>query len=225
MMEKGNDRAAGSVTGFEKVACEFEQALLSLDRLTARNMLMDSSRRFGSVQIADQLIGPVLERIGTGWEQGTVALSQVYMSGRICEELVDAVLPPGASDRRTHPKMAIAVLQDYHLLGKRIVYSMLRASGFELLDYGRVAVDDLVHRAKDDGVEILLISTLMLPSALLVKEVREKLCQSGANVKIVVGGAPFRFDDRLWKEVGAHAMGQNASEAMKIITRMAEGVS
>lgn len=39
---------------------------------------------------------PALDRIGTGWENGTIALSQVYMSGRICEEVVDDLLPTGA---------------------------------------------------------------------------------------------------------------------------------
>ena len=40
----------------------------------------------------EKLVVPALERIGAGWEQGRVALSQVYMSGRICEELVDTLL-------------------------------------------------------------------------------------------------------------------------------------
>lgn len=202
------------------VASEFEQALLSLDRLAARNILLESEDSESSLQLVEKLVVPALERIGAGWEQGQVALSQVYMSGRICEELVDTLLPSDGLGRKNRPKMAIAVLQDYHLLGKRIVYSVLRASGFELLDYGRVDVDDLVRRVRQDGVEVLLISVLMLPSALRVKEVRARLQAIGSDVKIVVGGAPFRLDDQLWKEVGADAMGREASEAVDIIAKM-----
>jgi len=36
-------------------------------------------------------------------------------------------------------------------------------------------------------------------------------------VKVIVGGAPFRFDSSLWKEVGADAFGYNASDAFDII--------
>jgi methanogenic corrinoid protein MtbC1 len=201
-------------------ALEFEQALLSLDRLAARNMLLESGGAETPFQLVEKLVVPALERIGAGWEQGQVALSQVYMSGRICEELVDTLLPPDGLGRKNRPKMAIAVLQDYHLLGKRIVYSVLRASGFELLDYGRVDVDDLVRRVRQDGIEVLLISVLMLPSALRVKEVQARLQAIGSDVKIVVGGAPFRLDDQLWKEVGADAMGREASEAVDIIVKM-----
>ena len=139
------------------------------------------------------------------------------MSGRICEELVDDLLPPGSSDRKDQPKMAITVLSDHHMLGKIIVYSLLRASGFDLLDYGRMKVDDLIHRAKEDGIVILLLSVLMLPSALQVKELKEKLIESNLDVKIVVGGAPFRFDDQLWREVGADAVCLTASEAVAAI--------
>jgi hypothetical protein len=39
----------------------------------------------------------------------------------------------------------------------------------------------------------------------------------------VVGGAPFRFDDQLWREVGADAMGLSASDALKILDAMGGG--
>lgn len=201
---------------------QFEKALLSFDRLAAENILNKSDGDRTPIQFIEELIVPALERLGIGWEQGRVALSQIYMSGRICERLVDDILPPGVPELTDQPRMAIGVLEDYHLLGKRIVYSALRASGFELSDYGQITVDELVKRIKEERIKVLLISVLMLPSALLVKKVREKLKKTGTEVKIVVGGAPFRFDNNLWKEVGADAMGNNASEAIQIITKIME---
>ena len=38
--------------------------------------------------------------------------------------------------------------------------------------------------------------------------------------KVVVGGAPFLFDDQLWQEVGADAMGKSAADAVAIVTRL-----
>jgi methanogenic corrinoid protein MtbC1 len=35
-----------------------------------------------------------------------------------------------------------------------------------------------------------------------------------------VGGAPFLFDDQLWQEVGADAMGSSAVEAVAIVERL-----
>jgi methanogenic corrinoid protein MtbC1 len=201
----------------------FKQALLSIDRVKARTILMDRLAGLSPVERVESIIVPALDEIGELWSKGEAALSQVYMAGRICEELVDEILPPEAPERKGQPNMAVAVLDDYHLLGKRIVYSVLRASGFKLLDYGRVDAPELVEKALADGVELLLISTLMLPSALLVKDVRERLDKAGSTMKLVVGGAPFRFDPSLWKEVGADAMGWSASESLEIIDRLTGG--
>jgi methanogenic corrinoid protein MtbC1 len=35
-----------------------------------------------------------------------------------------------------------------------------------------------------------------------------------------VGGAPFLFDNQLWQEVGADAMGNSAAEAVTIVERL-----
>lgn len=196
----------------------FKHTLLAIDRVNSRKLVEELEGVFSPLEIVEQLIVPGLTEIGDSWETGRVSLSQVYMSGRICEELLSNLLPDDHPNRKRQPSMAVATLNDHHMLGKSIVYSVLRAEGFELLDYGRVEVDDLLSRVKADKLEILLISTLILPSALQVKKVTEKLAASKQDVKVVVGGAPFRFDDNLWREVRADAMGWNASDAGKIIT-------
>jgi methanogenic corrinoid protein MtbC1 len=101
---------------------EFVRALLTLNRLAAKRIVVEVSGALTPLEIAEGMIVKALERIGEEWQQGSVALSQVYMSGRICEWLMDDLLPPGAPERKNQPSMAIAALEDYHLLGKRIVY-------------------------------------------------------------------------------------------------------
>lgn len=201
----------------------FEQALLSLDRISAKKHFKELFKS-DSIGLIEEVIQPVLERIGSGWENGDVALSQVYMSGLICEELVDEILPAESPLRERQPKTAIVVLEDYHMLGKRIVYSVLRAGGFEIIDYGRMQADKLADKAIEEDIEIVLISTLMLSSAFKVRTLRDILNAAGKNnVKIVVGGAPFRIDSELWREVGADAMGSSASDAKRIIMEFAGG--
>ncbi len=198
-------------------------ALLSVDRLRVKEIFSQAQSVSNPIERIETIIAPVLEWIGSEWEQGRLSLSQVYMSGRICEEAIEQILPVSPTPQQCQPQMAIAVLEDYHALGKRIVYSMLRANGYTLKDYGRVSVDDLMKNIAHDRIEILLISVLMLPSALLVKTLRERLDQAGIKVKIIVGGAPFRFDEKLWVDVGADACGKSASDALLILDKMIEG--
>ena len=201
---------------------QLEQTLLSVNHVASKEILNSVENNFKPIELIEKIIVPVMNRIGEGWEKGTVALSQVYMSGKFIEEWVDTILPPGDPERTEQPKMAIAVLEDYHMLGKRIVYSLLRASGFELKDYGHVTVKKVVRQIQEDKIQILLISTLMLHSALKVKELKEEIKNAGLSVKVVVGGAPFRFDEELWKEVGADAMAFNANDSIQVINNLME---
>ncbi len=65
----------------------------------------------------------------------------------------------------------------------------------------------------------------MLPSALHIKKVRAALDRAGCRPFILVGGAPFLFDAELWREVGADAMGANASEAVAIVERLMQEIA
>jgi methanogenic corrinoid protein MtbC1 len=202
----------------DKKVLEFVDRLVGIDRIGAEK-IFNAVHEQGTVsRTVDQLILPALEIIGKGWEEGTVALAQVYMSSRICEELMAHVPPPANPKYPGHPRMGLAVLEDYHLLGKIIISACLRAGGYAFHDYGRVTPQELVRKIRDDSIEIVLISTLMLRSALQVKEVKRLLAEAGSSTRIVVGGAPFRFDPLLWKEVGADAMGANAVEAIAAIS-------
>ena len=198
----------------------FSAALQDLDRVRADTLFLGALAQGTPIQAVEQLVVPALQHIGQAWDDGSVALSQVYMAGRFCEELVERVLPPSDPDRKHQPRSAIVLLNDYHMLGKRIVYSVMRASGFELFDYGRMEVNEVVERAITDRLRVLLISVLMLPSALKVREVCDQLKARGADIRVVVGGAPFLFDAELWREVGADAMGRSAADAVTIVERL-----
>lgn len=201
---------------------EFCNALASLDRLRIEALFAQAAGYRTPMAAVEALMVPALVELGEQWNAGRIALSQIYMSSRICEDIVERALPAGKAGHQDHTRLAIAVLCDYHTLGKRIVLSVMRASGLDILDYGRMEVDALVERVVADEVRILLISVLMLPSALKVKAVRAGLDARTAKVKIAVGGAPFLFDPALWREVGADAMGRNAADAVAIVRRWRE---
>lgn len=200
----------------------FYDALVALDRPRMEGVFMQWVGRAGAMQAVDGLMAPALVRLGEEWSAGRTALSQIYMGSRICEDIVERMLPLGRATGESMARPAIVVLSDYHTLGKRIVLSVMRASGVDVLDYGRMDVEPLVERVVADEVEILLISVLMLPSALKVRAVRSALDARGRRVRIAVGGAPFQFDEELWRDVGADAMGRNAADAMAIVHRWQE---
>ncbi|XOF33903.1 MAG: B12-binding domain-containing protein [Candidatus Electrothrix sp. YB6] len=196
---------------------DFIEILLKTDQVGAEQLFHQVQEQSSSFRTVDRLIVPALEKIGREWEQGSVALAQVYMSSKICEELMARFLPAVGPEYVKHPRIAIALLEDYHALGKMIISTALRAHGYRVQDYGRLTAGEIAQRVCDEGVDIILISALMLRSALQIKEVRRRLDESGSSARLIVGGAPFRFDPLLWQEVGADATGANAAEALAAV--------
>lgn len=199
-------------------------ALLDSDRATAGRILdehLDPSQQGQLAEVLDGLVAPALVAIGEAWEAGTIALSQVYASGLLCQTLVADRVPAGVTERAAQPRIAVGVLDDAHVLGKVIVVQMLRSAGYRVADWGaRLEVADIVDRAVEEDVEVLMLSVLMLRSALKVAEVRAGLMAAGLDVTIVVGGAPFRLDSGLAAEVGADHVGASAADVLPIMSRI-----
>ena len=200
-----------------KIRKEIEKGLLANDRSCVREILVFTFRDMPPLDRIDRLVAPVLDTIGMKWERGEVSLSQVYLGTKLADELVEEII--GLSDvvRRKEPVLAISVLEDHHLLGLKVVKMTLQSAGYDVIDYGRTTVEELVSAVERDHVRYLLISTLMLRSALLIKNVRELLDVNGLDVVIIAGGAPFRFDAQLCRKVGADLTTASPIEALDYI--------
>ncbi|MCU7835260.1 MAG: cobalamin-dependent protein [gamma proteobacterium symbiont of Taylorina sp.] len=197
---------------------KLKEALLSLNRLQAESISKRLTKERDSLSLVEEIFIPVLEDIGQGWEEGKYGLSQVYWSARFCEEWIAQNLLDESGTVTDNPRMAIAVLEDFHSLGKTIVCSIIRSAGFTIEDFGiGISASALVEKTMEENIEILLISTLMLPSALSISEVYEQFQQKNYPVKLVVGGAPFRIDPDLVKEVRADYIVKSAADVIKVI--------
>ena len=198
-------------------------ALLRLDTERVRRLLAELPAREGGLVPLEAVVTPALERIGRDWEEGRASLAQIYMAGRICERVVEGMLPAHRPNPGSRPRLAIGVLEDHHALGKRMVKSALHCAGYHLLDYGHgLSAAELVERALGDRIDVLLVSCLMLASAIRARQVVQGLNQAGSRTVVVVGGAPFRLEPGLWQEVGAQAMGTNSAEAVTIVQTLAK---
>ncbi len=204
---------------------DFTEALLAVDKIAAEGVLARAQAMGVSAGDFEAIVVEALEVIGKDWEAGEAALSQVYMSGKICEDIMAGLIAQSEAAVKIPGRCAIAVLNDHHMLGKRIVLSALRLAGFDIDDWGCMGIDPLATDAVDHELDALLVSTLMLPSALAVKDLKTRLRELGFRGKLLVGGAPFRLDKQLWKEVGADATAGNARESIQALTTLLGGRS
>lgn len=209
----------------DEVQYEFEKALLNIDRISSRKLFENFINKMNNnkdiIKAIEKIIVISLRHIGDGWEEGRVSLAQVYMGSKICVELVDRFIPSIDSYIGNQSKLAICCFEDYHLIGKQIISSVIKANGYKLKDYGcGVKKDKLIDNIIKDDIEVIIISTLMLSSALKIKELKKELDTINPNVKIIVGGAPFLFDSKLCNRIGADAMSRNTTDIIVILDNL-----
>ena len=198
----------------------FEKALINYDKLEVNKILQHFLAEKNGIDFIDEYIVRSLTSIGDKWERGEVALSQVYMSSKLCEEIAISIFAKKNFPSKNETPIAIVTLEDYHTLGKKIVSAVVMSSGFDLIDYGSISKpEEIINKVTEDGIKILMISVLMYHSALKIKKISQMLHEKDPSVKILVGGAPFLMDNALWKEVGADEMGQSAADNIAIIER------
>ncbi|MCK6544426.1 cobalamin-dependent protein, partial [Myxococcota bacterium] len=159
-------------------------------------------------------------------------LAQHFMTAQITSEITDRMVPLFARPPRIVGRIVIGTARgDLHSLGKRILIGCLRALMVESIDLGvNVAaerfVDEAVkHEARVIGVSAMMMHTAQGPEG--PRGVRRILEERGLDrrIKLVVGGAPFRFDPELAFAVGADAWAPDGITAGRVIVSLMGGTA
>lgn len=183
-------------------------------------------------QVIFEVIIPGMERmIGGMISDNLVTLSQHFLASQIAEEVTDRLIPLFATVPEVQGHVVIGTSHgDFHGLGKKIVIGCLKARMFQVTDLGiNVAPEMFVDQALEVGAEVIGISSMMVHTATGErgpKRVRQLLRERGVEdrLRIIVGGAPYRFHQNLYLEVGADAWGDTAAEVPAIVARLVREV-
>jgi methanogenic corrinoid protein MtbC1 len=151
-------------------------------------------------------------------------LAQHFMTAQIAAEVTEKMLEKFRHPPETVGRVVIGTAYgDLHSLGKRIVMGCLKALMVEVIDLGvNVPAERFVDEALTNDAQVIAISAMMVHTATGesgCRKVRQILRERGleARFRIVVGGAPYRFDPELYKTVGADAWASDGVSAGKVI--------
>ena len=195
-------------------------SLLDCDQIASKGILDEAKERFGAEKVLTKIIPFALTSLGTKWEKGEVALTQIYVASKIVEEAIPRLSPNAHVNPKFKCKVLIAAL-DYHGLGISIASKFLRASGVQVIDLGiSLSPERLAEEAANHKVDAILLSALMLNSCFQTEQIKRIIERKGPKIPIMVGGAPFSFDKKLWKKVGADAVSCNVCETIKELQGM-----
>ena len=196
------------------------ESLAGLDDSTLKATLEKAIEEGISVEkIIRDGIGKGMEDVGLRYENGEFFLSELIMAATLMKECMETIKPLlKVEDAKTSAGKVIigTVAGDLHDIGKNIVIAMLESAGFQVTDLGvDVSPQKFVDAIKEQKPDIISMSVLLSATVDKIKETIEALEFVGIRdtVKVLVGGRAL--DNRLAREMGAYAYGDDAWDAVR----------
>ena len=165
-----------------------------------------------------------MQLVGERYRAKEYFLSELIISGEMFKDVMTIIEPLLLAQPTRQSAIGVVlgtVKGDIHDLGKDIVGTLLKASGFEVYDLGvDVAPQRFVDKLRETRSSILALSGLITPAFESMKLTVDAVRESGLrdNVKIIVGGAIVT--ERVMEYVNADAFSDDAAEGVEICKRL-----
>ena len=215
----------------KQIIDRYNEAIFDTDGERALQIALDAEQNgVNPEDIVLKVVLPAMDLMIKAISQDcNASLAQHFMTAQISDKVTAEMVARFKGTPRIRGRVVIGNAQgDLHALGKRIVIGCLKARMLEVKDLGvNVRPEMFVDEAVTLGAPVIAISAMMVHTARVENgclRVREILHERGLEekIKIIVGGAAFRFDHNLFKTVHADAWAEDAVTAGKVIENMIE---
>ncbi|MCD7907413.1 MAG: dihydropteroate synthase, partial [Clostridium sp.] len=156
---------------------------------------------------------PALDRVGKGFEAGTIFLPQLLMSAEAAKAAFEVIKDRMAGTGQVQEKKGRIILAtvkgDIHDIGKNIVKVLLENYSYEVIDLGRdVPPETVVRTAIEQKVRLVGLSALMTTTVPSMEETICRLREQAPGTLVMVGGAVLTPDYA--RTIGADAYCRDA---------------
>ena len=160
-----------------------------------------------------------MEAVGEKYECGDFFLSELIMAGETMKEGMKILEPHlKAGGRIGRVKVVIGTVEgDLHDIGKNIAATLLKASGFDVIDLGEdVSPSKFLQHVQDSNAEIVGMSALLSTTMVKMADTVDAIVKAGIrdSVKVIIGGAAVNA--AYATEIGADAAAKDAVDGVEI---------
>ncbi|MDY3617954.1 homocysteine S-methyltransferase family protein [Agathobaculum sp.] len=187
----GGQQAAASA-GADQPALSLSESVERGLRERAAEAAYNALKTIAPLELVNSELIPALDRVGKGFEAGTVFLPQLLMSAEAAKAAFDVVKDAmkGQPQEKRGKVILATVKGDIHDIGKNIVKVLLENYGYEVIDLGKdVAPEVIVDAALVHDVRLIGLSALMTTTVVSMEATIRLLHERKPDAIIVVGGA------------------------------------
>lgn len=169
------------------------------------------------LEIINKELVPALDRVGKGFEQGTVFLPQLLMSAEAAKNafavIKERFTGEGTLEEGREKVILATVKGDIHDIGKNIVKVLLENYSFDVIDLGKDAAPEvIVQKAVEEDVKLVGLSALMTTTVVSMEETIRLLRKEKPDCLVMVGGAVL--NQEYADMIGADFYGKDAMQSV-----------
>lgn len=210
----------------DDVIKDYSEAVYNTDRIKALAVVEQAlSQGISPEDVVFKVVIPSLDLMIQAINEGfDTNLAQHFMTAHIAADVTEKMLALFKTPPELVGRVVIGTAAgDLHTLGKRIVTGCLKAQMIDVIDLGiNVTAERFVDAAVAANAQVIAVSAMMVHTArgengaLKVRRLLQERHLED-RIRLVVGGAPFRYDPNLYKMVQADAWAENGVSAAKVI--------
>ncbi|MFA5809964.1 MAG: cobalamin-dependent protein [Thermoleophilia bacterium] len=168
-------------------------------------------------------LAEAMEVVGSRYETGEYFIPEMLRSAESVEKAM-GILEPYLFERR-HDQTGIIVMGtvkgDIHNIGKNIIVSALRASGYEVHDLGvNISTDKFINKVREVNADMLMLSAFTTSTKSALIDIMESLEREGMrdHVKVVSGGASHSVE--FARAVGVDGFAKDVKSTLAVCRRL-----
>lgn len=232
----GNSQIADSSTvnfnteddiDYNKILNSYFIELRNEDIVKAKDILLQLVK--ANVKLEDiyyNIIEKSLVKIGNMWEKNKISVGEEHYFTEASKRIMSEVY---FEYKRANPKdlnaLFLSTYGERHSIGIRMISDVLEQDGWCVYFLGTdLPIDSIMNMIKNKDIDLIAISTTMDYNINSIKSMitNIKLSSINKDIKFLVGGQPFNFDNTLCDFVGADGYAKNCKEVINIANKLVQ---
>ena len=168
------------------------------------------------LSVVSEIIIPALDKVGKGFEDGSIFLPQLLMSAEAAQAAFEEIRARMPKTQETAGEIVVVatVEGDIHDIGKNIAKLLLENYGFRVIDLGRdVKPETVVDAVKQYEARFCGLSALMTTTVPAMEKTIKLLKKECPETRIVVGGAVLTAEYAA--KIGSDGYAKDAMETVR----------
>ena len=167
------------------------EAIRNLDNQRLEDILIQAAVEFSRPQLLEEVITPLMNQVGSGWQEGTIRISSEHMASEIIRSFLATIRPRSRMQQTSGPSIVIATpVGQFHCIGAFTIAVTAELEGWQTnyLGSNLPAIDIIQAVTKNNSKAVGLSITYPPDDPKLAQELQTLRTGLPSETEILVGG-------------------------------------